>query len=121
MTPSGRYLAMSIHPQSAAVEKDLDGPLPRDEQEQYDAVRRPRTRKTRHPIVVRRCCRPLRRAGQRPHRPRHTKLDVLNTSDEIRIWTGYLVDPVAHEYFPYDLSCSAAPRASTKPRLVENH
>ena len=33
-----------------------------------------------------------------------TKLDVLDTFDEIRICTGYRVDGVAHEYFPYDLT-----------------
>jgi adenylosuccinate synthase len=33
-----------------------------------------------------------------------TKLDVLDTFDEIRICTAYLVDDVAHDYFPYDLT-----------------
>jgi adenylosuccinate synthase len=33
-----------------------------------------------------------------------TKLDVLDSFDEIRICTGYDVDGEAHETFPYDLS-----------------
>jgi adenylosuccinate synthase len=33
-----------------------------------------------------------------------TKLDVLDTFDEVRICTGYRVDDVDHDYFPYDLT-----------------
>jgi adenylosuccinate synthase len=32
-----------------------------------------------------------------------TKLDVLDTLDEVRICTGYRVGDVDHEFFPYDL------------------
>jgi adenylosuccinate synthase len=33
-----------------------------------------------------------------------TKLDVLDSFDRIPVCTGYLVDGVAHEYFPYDFT-----------------
>jgi adenylosuccinate synthase len=33
-----------------------------------------------------------------------TKLDVLDTFDEIQVCTGYFVDGDAHEFFPYDLT-----------------
>jgi adenylosuccinate synthase len=32
-----------------------------------------------------------------------TKLDVLDTFDEVKICTGYRVDDVDHDYFPFDL------------------
>jgi adenylosuccinate synthase len=43
-----------------------------------------------------------------------TKLDVLDTFDEIRICTAYLVDGVAHDYFPTTSPCSHARHPFTK-------
>jgi adenylosuccinate synthase len=46
-----------------------------------------------------------------------TKLDVLDTFDEVKICTGYRVGDVAHEYFPYDLTLldGAEPIYETMP------
>jgi adenylosuccinate synthase len=46
-----------------------------------------------------------------------TKLDVLDTFDQIQVCTGYLVDGVAHEFFPYDLTLlgRASPIYQTLP------
>lgn len=46
-----------------------------------------------------------------------TKLDVLDTFDEVRICTGYRVGDEAHEYFPYDLTLldRATPIYETMP------
>jgi adenylosuccinate synthase len=46
-----------------------------------------------------------------------TKLDVLDTFDEIRICTGYEVDGEAHSFFPYDFALldRATPIYETMP------
>jgi adenylosuccinate synthase len=46
-----------------------------------------------------------------------TKLDVLDTFDEVKICTGYRVGDVDHEYFPYDLALldGAEPIYETMP------
>ena len=46
-----------------------------------------------------------------------TKLDVLDTFDEVQICTGYLVDDAGHDTFPYDLTLldRATPVYETMP------
>jgi adenylosuccinate synthase len=46
-----------------------------------------------------------------------TKLDVLDTFDEIQVCTHYIVDGTRHEFFPYDLALlgRAAPIYETMP------
>ena len=46
-----------------------------------------------------------------------TKLDVLDTFDEIRVCTGYQVDGEAHSFFPYDFALldRASPIYETMP------
>ena len=46
-----------------------------------------------------------------------TKLDVLDSFDEIQICTGYLVDGTDHDTFPYDLTVldRATPVYETMP------
>jgi adenylosuccinate synthase len=51
-----------------------------------------------------------------------TKLDVLDTFDEVKICTGYRVDDVDHDYFPYDLALldRAEPIYETMPGWNES-
>jgi adenylosuccinate synthase len=46
-----------------------------------------------------------------------TKLDVLDTFDEVKICTGYRVGDIDHDYFPYDLALlgRATPIYETMP------
>jgi adenylosuccinate synthase len=50
-----------------------------------------------------------------------TKLDVLDTLDEVKICTGYRVGDVDHEFFPYDLTLldRATPIYETMPGWKE--
>jgi adenylosuccinate synthase len=50
-----------------------------------------------------------------------TKLDVLDTFDEVQICTGYRVGDVAHQFFPYDLALldGATPIYETMPGWKE--
>jgi adenylosuccinate synthase len=50
-----------------------------------------------------------------------TKLDVLDTLDEVKICTGYRVGDVDHEFFPYDLALldRATPIYETMPGWIE--